>query len=59
MTTMLFVLILSLMAAFCSAKNNKQSDTKVTAFILMITTHFLLQLMLIYGENKKKLGILS
>ncbi|CAH3193295.1 unnamed protein product [Porites evermanni] len=28
MTTMLFVLILSLMAAFCSAKNNKQSDTK-------------------------------
>ena len=29
MTTMLFVLILSLMTAFCSAKNNKQSDTKV------------------------------
>ena len=50
-TTMLFVLMLSLMAAFCSAMNNKQSDTKVTAFILMVTTHFLIQLMVIYGEN--------
>ena len=40
MTTMLFVLMLSLMDAFCSAMNNKQSDTKVTAFILMVTTHF-------------------
>ena len=40
MTTILFVLILSLMAAFCSAKNNKQSDTKVTAFTHMATTHF-------------------
>ena len=49
--TMLFVLILLLMAAFCSAMNNKQSDTKVTAFILMVTTHFLIQLMVIYGEN--------
>ena len=51
MTTMLFVLILSLMAAFCSAKNNKQSDTKVTASILMATTHFLTQVMLIHGET--------
>ena len=31
--------ILSLMAAFCSAKDNKPPDTKVTAFILMATTH--------------------
>ena len=52
MTTMLFVLMLSLMAAFCSALNNKHSDTKVTAFILLVTTHFLIQLMLIYGMRK-------
>ena len=50
-TTMLFVLMLSLMVPFCSAMNNKQSDTKVTAFILMVTTHFLIQLTLVYGEN--------
>ena len=37
MPIMLFVL--SLMAAFCSAKDNKPPDTKVTAFILMATTH--------------------
>ena len=37
MPIMLFVL--SLMAAFCSAKDNKPPDTKVTAFILMTTTH--------------------
>ena len=48
MTTMLFALILSFMIASCSAKNNKQSDTKVTGHYT-----FLLQLMLIYGENKK------
>jgi len=34
---MLFVL--SLMAAFCSAKDNKPPDNKVTVFILMATTH--------------------
>ena len=51
MTTMLFALIFLLMAAFSFAKNNKQSSTKVTAFIHMVTGHFLLQLMLIYGEN--------
>ena len=37
MPIMLFVL--SLMAVFCSAKDNKRPDTKVTAFILMATTH--------------------
>ena len=30
LSTMLFVLILSLMAAFCSAKDKKPPDTKVT-----------------------------
>ena len=39
LSTMLFVLILSLMAAFCSAKDKKPPDTKVTAFILMATAH--------------------
>ena len=43
-TTMLIVLILSLMTAFCSAKDNKRPDTKVTAFTLMATTQILLQL---------------
>ena len=38
-TIMLFVLILSLMTALCSAKDNKPSDTKVTV-ILMGTTLF-------------------
>ena len=50
-TTMMFVLMLWFMAVFSSAKNNKQSDTKVTAFMLMVTTHFLIQMILIYGEN--------
>ena len=59
MTTMLFVLILLLMAAFCSAKNNKQSDTKVTAFILMVTTHFLIQLMLIHGETRNNVSCVN
>ena len=57
MTTMLFVLTLSLMIAFCSAKN-KQSDTKVTAFILMVTTHLLIQLMLIHGETRNNVYVL-
>ena len=37
----MFVLIFSLMAAFCacSAKDNKPSDTKVTVFIFITTTH--------------------
>ena len=39
LSTMLFVVILSLMAAFCSAKDKKPPDTKVTAFILMATAH--------------------
>ena len=41
--TMLFVLIFSLTAGFCSAKDNKPPDTKVTAFIHIsdiATTHF-------------------
>ena len=58
MATMLFVLTLSLMIAFCSAKNNKQSDTKVTAFILMVTTHLLIQLMLIHGETRNNVYVL-
>ena len=44
-TTMLFVLIFSLTAGFCSAKDNKPPDTKVTAFIHIsdiATTHFFL-----------------
>ena len=44
-TTMLFVLIFALTAGFCSAKDNKPSDTKVTAFIHIsdiATTHFFL-----------------
>ena len=39
-TIMLFVLILLLMTAFCSAKDNKSSDTKVTVFILMANKSF-------------------
>ena len=39
LSTMLFVLILSLMAAFCSAKDKKPPDTKVTAFTLMATAN--------------------
>ena len=35
----MFVLIMSLLAAFCSAKDNKPSDTKVTVFILITTAH--------------------
>ena len=54
MTTMLFVLTLSLMAGFCSAKDNKPPDTKVTAFILMVTAHFLIQLMLQLMEKTRK-----
>ena len=40
--TMLFVLIFSLTAGFCSAKNNKPPDTKVTIYISgnIATTHF-------------------
>ena len=51
MPIMLFVL--SLMAAFCSAKDNNLPETKVTALILMATTHiFLFQLIrLVYGQN--------
>ena len=39
LSTMLLVLILSLMAAFCSAKDKKPPDTKVTAFTLMATAN--------------------
>ena len=37
----MFVLIFSLVAAFsaCTARDNKPSDTKVTVFILITTTH--------------------
>ena len=60
MTTILFVLILSLRTAFCSAmKNNKQSDTKVTAFIHMVTTDFLIQLMLIHGETRNNVSCVN
>ena len=41
--TMLFVLIFSLTAGFCSAKDNKPPDSKVTAFIhvsVIAITHF-------------------
>ena len=44
--TMLFVLIFSLTAGFCSAKDNKPPDTKVTIYIYIYisyniaTTHF-------------------
>ena len=45
LSTMLFVLILSLMTASCSAVDNKTPDTKVTTFILKLNvmqpTHFL------------------
>ena len=45
LSTMLFVLILSLMTASCSAVDNKTPDTKVTAFIPKLNvvepTHFL------------------
>ena len=59
MTTILFVLILSLMAAFCSAKNKKQSDTTVTAFIHMVTTDFLIQFMLIHGETRNNVSCVN
>ena len=42
-TTMLLVLIFSLTAGFCSAKDNKSPDSKVTAFIhvsVIAVTHF-------------------
>ena len=39
-TIMLFVLSLLLMTSLCSAKDNKSSDTKVTAFILMASEIF-------------------
>ena len=39
-TIMLFVLILLLMTALCSAKESKLSDTKVTVFILMVSKIF-------------------
>ena len=43
--TMLFVLIFSLTAGFCSAKDNKPPDTKVTIYIRYCHyTFFLLQL---------------
>ena len=43
--TMLFVLIFSLTAGFCSAKDNKPPDTKVTIYqILPLHIFFLLQL---------------
>ena len=35
----MFVLIFSLLAAFCFAKDNKPSDTKVTVFIPITTAH--------------------
>ena len=35
----IMLLVLSLMAAFYSAKDNKPPDTKVTAFILMGAPH--------------------
>ena len=41
--TMLFVLIFSLLAGSCSAKDNKPPDSKVTAFIpvsVIAITHF-------------------
>ena len=45
LSTMLFVLILSLMTASCSAMDNKTPDIKVTAFIpkliVIEPTHFL------------------
>ena len=41
--TMLFVLIFSLTAGFCSAKDNKSPDNKVTILLSDIaTTHFFL-----------------
>ena len=57
LSTMLFVLILSVMAAFCSAKDKKPPDTKVTAFILMATEHWFdySWIMLVrYGKNRNK-----
>ena len=41
-TTMLFVLIFSLTAGFCSAKGNKPPDTKVTIYqILSLYSFFI------------------
>ena len=42
--TMLFVLIFSLTAGFCSAKDNKPPDTKVTIYQILPLHVFLLQL---------------
>ena len=42
--TMLFVLIFSLTAGFCSAKDNKSPDTKVTIYQILPLHIFLLQL---------------
>ena len=39
-TIMLFALMSLLMAALCSAKESKSSDTKVTVFILMASKNF-------------------
>ena len=43
--TMLFVLIFSLTAGFCSAKDNKPPDTKVTIYQIL-PLHILLLLQL-------------
>ena len=48
---MLFVMILSLMTALCSAKDNKPSDTKVTVTLMATTLFYYSGIMLVYGEN--------
>ena len=53
LSTMLFVLILSLMAAFCSAKDKKPPDTKVTNCIY---NHGHCKLMWLQLNNVSTLG---
>ena len=50
-TIMLFVMILSLMTALCSAKDNKPSDTKVTVTLMATTLFYYSGIMSVYGEN--------
>ena len=56
-TTMLFVMILPLMAGFCSAKDNKPPDTKVTALYMYSWSLHLFRFQLNDVVLRRKLGI--
>ena len=55
--TMLFVLIFSLTAGFCSAKDNKPPDTKVTIYQILPLHIFFFLLQLNNISLYRKLGM--